>query len=324
MKFPRLACAALLVALSSPVAAQQTMVIATNPQGTSFFSAGAAIAKLMSEAGMQAIVRPTAGASQNVPALNNGDIDFVVCNVVDTGAAYQGTGDWQGRPPAKNLRLVAVLFQVLFGVMVPNDSPVKALKEIKGLRMPSEYTAQSAVVPNIQAMLATAGLTLADMKPYPVPNYVRGIAALGEGKVDVSAVTPGIAASRETAVQLSSRGGVRLISLGNTPEAVAAMRKWVPSMRLLTLNPDPSMPEVRAPTVASATSVYLMTHAGMPDEVVYKTAKLIRDHRDEYVMASPTVKTFDPDRMTEANEAPYHPGAEKYYKEIGQWPPKAP
>ena len=96
MKFPRLACAALLVALSGPVAAQQTMVIATNPQGTSFFSAGAAIAKLMSEAGMQAIVRPTAGASQNVPALNNGDIDFVVCNVVDTGAAYTGTGDWQG------------------------------------------------------------------------------------------------------------------------------------------------------------------------------------------------------------------------------------
>jgi TRAP transporter TAXI family solute receptor len=324
MKPSRLALAALCIALSAPAFAQQTRVITTNPQGTSFYAAGAAIAKLMSDQGMPAIVRPTAGASSNVPALDRGEIDFAVLHVVDTGPAYEATGDYKGRPPAKNLRVVTVVFQVLFGIMVPNDSPVKELKDIKGLRMPTEYTAQSAIVPNIQAMLATAGLSLADMKPFPVPNYVMGIRALGEGKVDVSAVTPGIGPSREAAANLASRGGTRLVSLVDTPAAVAAMKKLMPPMRLVTLTPDPSMPEVKGRVVATETSVYLVTHAGMPDDVVYKTVKAIREKKDEYVKAAPTIRSFKPDHMAEANATPYHPGAEKYYKEIGQWPPKAP
>jgi len=318
----RAVLALLCLALAVPAAAQ-TMVITTNPQGTSFYSAGAAIAKLMSDQGMPAIVRPTAGASSNVPALDRGEIDFATLHTVDTGPAYEATGDYAGRAPAKNLRLVTVAFQVLFGIMVPNDSPVKTLPEIKGLRMPTEYVAQSAVVPNILAMMATAGLTFADMKPYPVPNYVQGIRALGEGKVDVTAVTPGIGPSREAAAMLASRGGVRMVSLVNTPAAQAAMKKLVPPMRFIELKPDASMPEVREPVTATATSVYLVTHKGVSDEVVYKTVKAIREHKDEYVQGAPTIRTFDPDRMAEANATPYHPGAEKYYREIGQWPPKA-
>jgi len=38
--------------------------------------------------------------------------------------------------------------------------------------------------------------------------------------------------------------------------------------------------------------------------------------------ASPAMRSFDPNAMSEDNVVPYHPGAEKYYKEIGQWPPK--
>ena len=320
----RAALALLCLALAAPASAQQTMVITTNPQGTSFYSAGAAIAKLMSDQGMPAIVRPTAGASSNVPSLDKGEIDFAVLHVLDTGPAYEATGDYAGRPPAKNLRLATVVFQVLFSIMVVQDSPYKELKDLRGVRMPTEFTAQSAVLPNIQAMLATAGLSLADMKPFPVPNYVMGIRALGEGKVDATAVTPGIGPSREAAANLASRGGTRLLSLPNSPQAVAAMKKWVPAMRLTTLKPDPSMPEVKSTVTATETSVYLVTHKGIPDEMVYKTVKAIRDNKDEYMKAAPTIRSFNPDHMAEANAAPYHPGAEKYYREIGQWPPKAP
>jgi hypothetical protein len=323
MKFLGLAAAALALALAAPASAQQTMVITTNPQGTSFYASGAAIAKLMSDQGMPAIVRPTAGASSNVPSLDKGEIDFAILHTIDTGPAYEATGDYKDRTPAKNLRVVTVVFQVLFGIMVANDSPAKALKDIKGLRMPTEYTAQSAILPNVQAMLATAGLSLSDMKPYPVPNYVQGIRAFGEGKVDVTAVTPGIGPSREAAANLASHGGVRMLPLPNTPQAEAAMKKLMPPMKFISLRPDPSMPEVKEPLTATATSVYLVTHKGMPDEVVYKTVKAIRERKDDYVAGAPTIRTFDPDHMAEANAAPYHPGAEKYFKEIGQWPPKA-
>jgi len=39
--------------------------------------------------------------------------------------------------------------------------------------------------------------------------------------------------------------------------------------------------------------------------------------------ASATMKRFDPKDMSEKSDVPYHAGAEKFYKEVGQWPPKA-
>ena len=35
-----------------------------------------------------------------------------------------------------------------------------------------------------------------------------------------------------------------------------------------------------------------------------------------------TPNPWNPNRMSEEIGVPYHPGAIKFYKEIGQWPPK--
>ena len=34
------------------------------------------------------------------------------------------------------------------------------------------------------------------------------------------------------------------------------------------------------------------------------------------------MKTFNPKVMSEANMVPYHPGAERFYKEAGESPPR--
>ena len=41
-----------------------------------------------------------------------------------------------------------------------------------------------------------------------------------------------------------------------------------------------------------------------------------------FANASPMMKAFDPKMMDEASFVPYHPGAEKFYREVGEWPPK--
>jgi uncharacterized protein len=59
------------------------------------------------------------------------------------------------------------------------------------------------------------------------------------------------------------------------------------------------------------------------DDVVYKLAKLMHDHKKELAANFGALNGFDPDRMAkDMGPAKFHPGAIKYYKEIGQWPPK--
>ena len=60
----------------------------------------------------------------------------------------------------------------------------------------------------------------------------------------------------------------------------------------------------------------------MPDDVVYNIVKTLHDSKDELVKGQPVFRNFDPNAMNEEIGVPWHPGAIKFYKEIGQWPPK--
>ncbi len=55
---------------------------------------------------------------------------------------------------------------------------------------------------------------------------------------------------------------------------------------------------------------------GLSDDLVYKLVKVIWDHRDDVVKATPAAKWVKPQDMAYM-VAPIHPGAVKYYREIG-------
>ena len=55
---------------------------------------------------------------------------------------------------------------------------------------------------------------------------------------------------------------------------------------------------------------------GLPDDLVYKLCKVIWEHWDEVVKASPAAKWVKPQDIANM-VAPIHPGAAKYYKEAG-------
>ena len=72
--------------------------------------------------------------------------------------------------------------------------------------------------------------------------------------------------------------------------------------------------EQNVPTVATYQTVNV--RPGLPDELVYKLCRVIWEHWDEVVKSSPASKWVKPaDAM--AMIAPIHPGAAKYYREIG-------
>jgi TRAP-type uncharacterized transport system substrate-binding protein len=93
----------------APAQAQQVRVIASNPQGSVFYSASVAIGKLIDEKlKMQVRVQPMAGSSTYIPLLNRGEIDFGLTNVDDSMTAFKGTGSF--RQPNPDLRLIAAVF----------------------------------------------------------------------------------------------------------------------------------------------------------------------------------------------------------------------
>ena len=317
-----LVAAAALSCLTATVQAQ-VVGLATNQQGSDFYSAGAALAGVMQQKGEIATrVLPLSGSSSYTPLINRGEIEFGLLNAVDVVNAYEGIDNFKDHRNS-DLRLVGVVFSLQNGIAVPVDSPVKTIKDLRGLRMPNQFTAQSTIRTVQDAVLAAGGLSAADLKGFPVANQFKGIQALGAGKVDAALSCFTCAMVKEANVNLSSHGGLRFLPIPDTPEGVAAMHKIFPSARPQVFSPSPAYTGIFAPTRLMVYSAFLVTSKHVPDDIVYKAVKAIHDSRQELVAASAAMKEFDPNFMAEISAVPYHPGAEKFYKEIGEWPPRS-
>ncbi|MEC7259016.1 MAG: C4-dicarboxylate ABC transporter substrate-binding protein, partial [Pseudomonadota bacterium] len=77
--------------IAAPAAAQQ-LGIGTMGQGTSGYSMGSAIAKVLSDNGINALVQPSAGTSAYLPLIDMGELDLGIANAIETAEAIEGTG----------------------------------------------------------------------------------------------------------------------------------------------------------------------------------------------------------------------------------------
>ena len=300
----------------------QVLGIATLSPGSSFFSVGTSIAGAMQQKGnLTTRVQPTSGSSVYIPILNRGEVEFGIASSLDVSNAYLGVKNFNNHKNTE-VRLVGVVFAIPIGIAVANDSPVKSISELKGLRMPSQFTAQASLLLQQNAMLAVSGLSTADMTPYPVANYLKGMEALAEGRVDAATFCVGCATAQEVHVALASHGGLRFLPLPDTPEALAAMHKVFPSAYVKVFQPSPALAGVTMPTRLMVSSGFLISNAKVSADVVYKTTKVLYENKPMLEASTQYMKSFEPSVMAEANVVPYHPGAEKFYKEVGQWPPK--
>ncbi|MGE0744923.1 MAG: TAXI family TRAP transporter solute-binding subunit [Rhodospirillales bacterium] len=321
MRFGRYLLGAAFCAGTVGAAQAQVLTIASNPQGSLFFSSSTAIAKVIDEkVKVQVRVQPMAGSSTYIPLINSGEVDFGLTNVDDTQNAITGTGNFPGKPNP-NLRVMNVMFPLPLGILVPADSPVKKLEDLKGMRMPAVYGGQLTGKVVQDGVLATANLSTADMKPVPVVNLFAGVDAMAQGRVDASSSGPGIAQIAKAHAEMSSRGGVRFLNINTDPAAIERMKKVIPS-RPYVVQPAPHYPGIIAPTTIMAYSIYFTTSAKTADDLVYNIVKALHESRESLVASTPILKDFDPARMTEKVAATWHPGAVKFYNEIGQWPPK--
>jgi TRAP transporter TAXI family solute receptor len=316
----REALAALLAAaVARPARAGGILGVGVSSPGSVFHSAGSAMAIVANERGdLPMTVQAFASPNVYLPSVNVGEIAFGVSNVGDVRLAAVGEMHFEGRA-LQNLRAVAVMFPLPMAIYVRTNSSIRSVEDLRGLRMPTGFAGQKTLRPLFDAMLATGGLTTDDIDQIQVPDVVGGANAFMEGKADAFFFALGAAKVREADAAVD--GGVRAISLPNTPEALAAIKAIWPVGYLLGAAPGPASPGVREP-------IYTLTHDAIvaastytADEDVYRLVRTVHDNRPALQAAFAPFGRLDPDRMlVDIPGVEWHPGARRYYDEIGQEP----
>ncbi len=308
--------AAVLVA-STAIA--QTVGIGGTKRGYTS-QASAAISKVISQkTDIQMRVQPYGGTGAYVPLVGGGQLEFGLANEIETSSAVTGTGIYKGRPQP-DLQIVALLQPFRVAIYTRKDSKIRTVKDVKGKRVPSGWVSQKIIGILMNGQLANAGLTYDDVKRVPAPNVVGGANDFAAGKTDVFFFVFGAGKVKETSAKV---GGIRVIGIDPSPAAVARMRKHVPPSYALLVKPSKANVGVDKPVHVMAYDYLMLTNGKVSSDIVYKVVKTMHDNKKALVAAFRGMRLFSPSHMTKTVPGvKYHPGAIKYYKEIGQWPPK--
>jgi hypothetical protein len=309
------ALAAAAVLLAGPAHAQ-AIGIGTSPVGSLNHSLGNALGKVMTEvAGLRVRVVPFGGGQQFLPSINKKELEMAIPSSNDALFAYQGKSAYQGNPNP-NLRAIGAVFPFYIGWFVKKDSPYKSMVDLKGKRIAVGFTANVAQRASVLAALAADGLTEKDFDGVQVPHVVRGADDFMQGKVEATsfAVGAGKVAEADTKV-----GGIRFLSLKNTPEALKGIQQHMPRAYIGQLQPGPGLVGIVAPTYVMFEDYLVLGGAHVSDEAAYKTAQVLHDHQAKLAAIARPYNRYKPADLVREHGIPFHPGAIKFYKEKNLW-----
>jgi uncharacterized protein len=318
-RLQRSIAAAVFLGTAATAWSQQVSIGTSNP-GSIYHSSGTVIAKLLNEkAGVRATVQPFASPNVFIPGVQAGDIELGLANVAELSYALEGSDHFEGRPH-RELRAVAIMYPLRTGIFVRKDSPIKTIADLKGRPVVDGFTSQKIILPLLDAMYATAGLTRKDMRPVQVPNVVAGADAFSAGKTEMFFFALAAAKPREVDAAV---GGIRMLAIPNTPQAEAAIKKHFPHGYVRPEQPGPANVGVLEPIHSLAYDALVFASSKTPDDVVYQTAKVMHGSSKELGEAFPPFRLFDVKAMAKnIDPLQYHPGAVRFYREVGIWPAK--
>jgi TRAP transporter TAXI family solute receptor len=305
------------VALGSAAMAQAEVVgIGTSKQGGFTYSAGAAIAKAAGMGGVRMLVRPYGGSGVYVPAVNKGELQFALANALETRYAVTGTGAYEGRQQP-NVRVVSVMLPLRVAIFTRKDSPIKTIADLRGKRVPGVFGAARTLKVLMDGELANAGMSYKDVKIVKAAGIIGNANDFAAGKSDVFFFAVGSGKVLQVDAKV---GGIRALPIDPSPAAMARLKKFVPVAYALKVNPGKRMAGILKPTYVMAYPYLVLTNAKVSDDMVYKVAKAMHGNRKAMIGAFRPMAGFSPKRMvTDLGPVKYHPGAIKFYKEMGLW-----
>ncbi len=322
--FTRAALAASLVAFSAPAvqAEEASYVLATASTGGTYYPVGVALATLVKvkleprqKIGMAAI--SSAGSGENVRLIREGEAQFGIMQGLFGHYAATGSGPLSEVGPQEDLRSVTMLWQNVEHFLAASDvastGTVADLVELKGEAM-ALGRQNSGTIGSNRTILGGFGVNIDEDYELVFGGYGPSAEALQNGQVKAIGTPAGVPVGAVS--QLMAAAGDSVTLLGFTEEQMATADGgrglWTPYT--IEAGTYPGQDEA-VQTIAQPN--FLATHADLSEENVYMITKTIYENLPFLQAIHPATKAMAIEKAIAGLPLPLHPGAAKYYKEVG-------
>ena len=301
------------VALIGTVQAQQFFRIGTGGTAGTYYPVGGMIANAVSQPGKIIVTAQASnGSVANVNGIVGGAMESGFSQADVATWAQTGTGIYEGKPNVPNLRLIANLYPESVHIVVRKGSGIKTVTDLKGKRVALDEPGSGTLV-NARLILAAYGVKESDIKPeYVKPNQAGD--KMKDGSLDAFFFTGGAPAGA-IAELASSGSGIELIPISG-PQA-DGLRMASPFFA-----PDIIAGEtykgVAAVQTLAVGAQWVTSDKADADTVYQITKALFSESTQKALQAGHAKGKFiTKENAVKSAGIPFHPGAEKFYREAG-------
>jgi len=303
----------LLVGNSQAVAGDKVLLsIATSSTGGSWYPAGGAIASIINKyvPGVEASAHPSAASRENIRLIEKKKTDLGMVMPDVAFFAHSGTDIYKDKKPAK----IAGLF-TFWGIdlliIARADTDIHKIEDLKGKRVGFGPPGSGSEVMSGK-ILGEYGITYKDLKAQFIsaPEQAR---ALKDKSLDAAMYTIGTPAA--AFVDLCTLNKCRLIPIEK--EMMGKLLKKFPYYSSSVILAK-AYPQIETDTPALKWVGLVVVSEDMDTELAYNILKNVsKDHLDEFMQCHAKAKGLTTEAMFTGMSIPWHPGAAKFWKELG-------
>ncbi|MEQ8479504.1 MAG: TAXI family TRAP transporter solute-binding subunit [Hoeflea sp.] len=321
-KLTLLAAGALLALSATATTAQDAKdyVLNTASTGGTYHPVGTAIStltkvKLLPKEGFSLTAVNSAGSGANVQAMGAGTADFAILQGLYGSYAATGTGPIT--EPQENLRSVTMLWQNVEQFVVAAEhvksGTVSDLVELKGMSA-GMGSQNSGTIGSNRVLLEGLGINIDEDFELVYAGYGPTTDAMANGQVVAAGIPSGPPTGAITKLMASNEGKFAVLDV--TEEELAKMDGgrdlWVPYTIAAGTYPGQ---ENDINTIAQPN--FLAVNASVDDEHVYLLTKTMYENLGFLTAIHPATKVMAVEQAMAGLPVPLHPGAARYYKEVG-------
>ncbi|WP_373354027.1 TAXI family TRAP transporter solute-binding subunit [Pseudoroseicyclus sp. CXY001] len=298
-------------ALAAPAAAQTQLSIATGGTGGVYYPMGGGLAQVIEGhvEGYSATAEVTGASVENMGLIATGDADLAIALADTVQQAYTGTGRFEGQE-LPMIRAVGSLYANMVQIVTLEGSGITSIADLPGHRV-SVGAPGSGTEVNAMTLLEANGISFDDFTAERL-NFNETADALANGDIDAGFWSVG--APTSSILNLATTNDIVVIPLSEA-EVEAALGAD-PTFASLSL--PGGMYEGVADDIATVgVPNVLVVSSEMDEEAVYQITKAMYENIAELQAVHPAANETTVEFSMNATPVPLHPGALRYYEEIG-------
>ena len=312
-----------LVACTPPAAREHDYLLATASTGGTFYPVGVAMATLWTETlqdspAVRVAAMNSAGSGENIQLLRFEEADFAILQGLFGAMAVEGTGKYEGRPQGDAFLAVCNLWSNVEHFVIEKDlaqsGTLADLEQLQGKRF-SIGKRGSGTETSGRVILEALGYEPEEDFSLEYLGYSSSASALQDGRIDGMNIPAGVPVAAITQAY-ATMGSDEVTVLNVTSDQLAQINAAYPLWRPFAIPPQ-TYPGQTDTIFTISQPNFLAVRPGVPEDDVYRLTKALFEHLSELYKAHRAATQITPENALLNLPCELHPGAERYYQEMG-------